>query len=184
VKKSIQDCLFLFFSCTIVLTSSLLAETYEAANISAPRQAQPDRLQYQRFICNLGYSVAECRRQIAIVQRVVARYHGEDLGKWTWVLVRSEDWKPLMQRLSLAPSSPAFSSLDQHAIFLEEAIVAPGAARAGELLRDFEVPLNQLLDFAVSHEMGHALCQEANEFIANQFGRQLREGKRPPCVRK
>ena len=182
--KSIQNYLFLFLSCTFVLTSFLLAETYEAANISTPIRKQPDCLQSQQFVCTLGYSLTECRRQIAIVRRVVARYHGEDLGNWTWVLVRSEDWKPLLQKLRLDSYSPAFSSLDQHATFLEEALVEPGAARASELLRDFEIPLNQLLEFAVSHEMGHGVCQEANEFIANQFGRQLREGNRPSCARK
>ena len=182
--KSIRNYLFLFFSCTFVLTSSLLAETYEAANISTLMRKQSDRMQSQHFVCNLGYSLTECRRQLAIVRRVVARYHGEDLGNWTWVLVRSEDWKPLLERLRLDPYSPAFSSLDQHATFLEEALIEPGAMRASELLHDFEIPLNQLLEFAVSHEMGHAACQEANEFIANQFAKGLQEGNHPSCGRK
>ena len=37
------------------------------------------------------------------------------------------------------------------------------------------------MDIAVTHELGHALCWEKNERLANEYGKKLREGKIPQC---
>jgi hypothetical protein len=43
------------------------------------------------------------------------------------------------------------------------------------------MPRVQLLDLAVTHELGHALCSEPNEAVADRFGEELRRGRRPHC---
>jgi hypothetical protein len=64
-----------------------------------------------RFVCNTGYSVELCRRQMEVLRGVLSRYPSGALGDWTWVLVRSGDWKPMKRRLRLDADSPAFSFL-------------------------------------------------------------------------
>jgi hypothetical protein len=53
--------------------------------------------------------------------------------------------------------------------------------RAAELQREWLMPREQLLDLAVTHELGHALCSEPNEAVADRFGEELRRGHRPHC---
>jgi hypothetical protein len=38
-----------------------------------------------------------------------------------------------------------------------------------------------LVDLAITHEMGHAICQEKREREADDYGRELRDGKIPDC---
>ncbi len=104
------------------------------------------------------------------------------LGSWTWVLVRADDWRNLMRRLCLNPDSPAFSALELHETFLEESLITPGPDRAKELMGAFRMPLDELLNVAVTHELGHAMCRSETEFLAEQFGIRLRSGLHPNCA--
>jgi hypothetical protein len=71
--------------------------------------ASRDRLANQHFFCNTGYTLDSCHEQIGALETVVAKFPTEALGKWTWVLVRSQDWKPLTKMLGLNADSPAFT---------------------------------------------------------------------------
>lgn len=135
----------------------------------------------QRFVCNIGYKVRECGQQLALLRSALAPYHPDRLGKWTWILVRSEDWKPILQRLGGDPDSPAFSVLEKRETFFEEALFVLTAARSAELLRVWSIPLDQLLNVAVTHELGHDICMDVSEARADKFGRLLREGRNPEC---
>jgi hypothetical protein len=135
----------------------------------------------QEFHCHTGYSLPECQHQVAILRRVLQRINGDALGPWTWVLVRSEDWKPLLRRIGTRLDTPAFSSLQQRETFLEGALFGPEPLRAAELAQEFQVPINQLLELAVAHEMGHAICHGGDEGVANRVGQQLRDGRMPAC---
>ena len=53
--------------------------------------------------------------------------------------------------------------------------------RNKELLQRFDVIGPTLLDLAVTHEMGHGICQEKNERKADDYGRELREARIPDC---
>jgi len=135
----------------------------------------------QKFDCHTGYSLSECQRQVAALKRVLERFNGKVLGPWTWVLVRTEDWKPLLQRIGTRLDTPAFSWLEQRETFLEGALIGPDPLRVAELAHEFQVPINQLLVLAVTHEMGHAICHGGDEGQANRVGQQLREGRSPDC---
>ena len=139
----------------------------------------------QGFVCVSPYTIAECERQVAILRPVLHRYHAESLGKWTWVLVRSEDWNEIVTRLHLNPNSPAFSHLEMRQTFLEEALLVPKPERQIQLLKMWHIPFGEFLNVAVSHELGHAFCDEADEAKADRAGQRLRKGQLSVCeIRK
>jgi hypothetical protein len=148
----------------------------------APRiaNARPreDRLTTQHFFCNTGYTLTTCREQIATLKSVVSRYPTEALGDWTWVLVRSQDWKARSRILGLDPDSPAFTCLETRTTFIEEVLVAKVPGRASELIARWHIGMTDLLNTAVEHEIGHAVCHSLNEDQANYVVRVL-EQKRP-----
>jgi hypothetical protein len=50
-----------------------------------------------------------------------------------------------------------------------------------ELMKLFRISLDQLLDLAITHELGHAFCREFDEGKATVYGEQLRAGQTPTC---
>jgi hypothetical protein len=133
------------------------------------------------FVCNVGYSIQQCHEQMSVLRPLLAKYGADRLGDWTWVLVKSEDWKSLQQLHGTDPNSPAFSFLRRRQTFFEEAMVGPVPGRSAELIREWARSIDQLLDFAVSHELGHALCNEGDERKADAYGQQLRKGETVIC---
>jgi hypothetical protein len=87
--------------------------------------------QPQRFVCNTGYKVSECLQQLGTLKSALGPYGAEKLGAWTWVLVKSEDWKPIVQRLGGNTDSPAFTVLEKRQTFLEEVLFVPVRGRGG-----------------------------------------------------
>ncbi len=127
----------------------------------------------QQFHCTVGYMPLECQRKAVLLRTVLDHYQAEELGEWTWVLVLSKEWKPILLRVHLDPDSPAFSLPAQRTTFLEEVLFAPDAARWPELLRKWKIPFDQFLDFAVTHELGHAFCNEYDETKAERYAERL-----------
>jgi hypothetical protein len=127
----------------------------------------------QHFFCNTGYTLDACHQQIATLKTVVAKFPTEALGEWTWVLVRSQDWKQLLKTLELNPDTPAFTCLETKTTFIEEALVAKVPGRASELIARWRVGMTELLHTAVEHEMGHALCHTLREDKANHVAEGL-----------
>jgi hypothetical protein len=103
------------------------------------------------------------------------KYDAEKLGKWTWILVRSEDCKQLVTQLHVDPASPAFSHLGYRQTFFDEALPVLKPKRELELMTKWNISFDQFLDFAVSHELGHAFCQESDKIKAERFGQRLRK---------
>jgi hypothetical protein len=135
----------------------------------------------QRFLCAKPYSIPECDKQVVILQAALRRYPIEGLGQWTWILVRSEDWKPILTRVQMGPNSPAFSILERRQTFLEEALLVANPKRQLELLNKWNIPFDKFLDFAIRHELGHAFCSESDEIKAERLGQGLRKGEGPVC---
>jgi len=137
----------------------------------------------QRFICDIGYSQEKCDQQMSILRKALTKYSVSQPDNWTWVLVLSDRWKPILRERRMNPNTPAFTYLDKRQTFVEEAIVVIEGAieRRTELLKEWRVPSDQLLDLAVTHELGHAVCHELDEGEADRYGRMLREGKPLVC---
>jgi len=135
----------------------------------------------QKFICNTGYTLPQCQREMKALRPILDKYDAEALGEWTWILVRSEDWRPLLHRLGGNPDSPALTFLRERTTIFEEALVEPVPGRRAELLKIWQLPLDHLLDEAVSHELGHSLCNDSNEARAERRARALQRGEKPNC---
>jgi hypothetical protein len=127
-----------------------------------------------QFHCNTGYTERSCEAQLMKVKQVLATMDLTGLGEWTWVLVRSEDWTEILRRVNRDPDSPAFTILEKRQTFLEEALFTCRADRCRRLLEKWRVPLDALLPFAVTHELAHALCREADERRTHEYAEQLR----------
>jgi len=140
-----------------------------------------DRLATQHFFCSTGYALDACREQIATLKTVVAKFPTEALGPWTWVLVRSQDWKQLTKMAGFSLDSPAFVSLDTRTTFVEEALVVRVPGRSTELIRRWGMGTTDLLNTAVAHEMAHALCHSRDEDKATRLAGRLEKNNPISC---
>ena len=158
---------------------ALLGSSNEAR--SAIPEAPPVGAAPQHFVCNTGYTPDRCHKDIAVLRKALDKYSVGQLGEWTWVLVRSSDWKDIKAARGLDPNSPAFTYLAGKKTFVEEALVTPVPERAGLLLTKWGMSMENLLDFAIAHELGHALCNEKDESKVERVARLLREKKPAAC---
>jgi len=135
----------------------------------------------QKFVCNTGYSQTKCDEQVVILRKALANYPVAQLGNWTWILVRSEDWKAILRSRSLDPDSPAFTYYPKRETFFDEALVTRVPVRSPELLLKWNMDREGLLDLAIRHELGHALCNEPDERNAERVAKLLEQRKPVSC---
>ena len=171
----------LVVSCCLVLSVWIPAVSQTGSEIASPGTKIQTGLSDQEFHCHTGYTLPQCQKDILQLKRILARYPVEALGHWTWVLVRSQDWKPISRRLRLNPESPAFTALEPRETFLEEALFVHDPERTAELIQVWRSSIPKLLELAVTHELGHVLCGVVNEAVAERFGEDLRNGREPRC---
>ena len=157
----------------ILGASLFLVVTGQTSSIAAPTF---------HFICDTGYNQADCTVQVQQLGGILVGMDLAALDDWSWILVRSEDWKPILRRVGRDQKSPAFTILEKRQIFLEEALFNTVPARSRELLEAWRMPLDQLRVFAVTHELGHALCQETDEARAEEYAEQLRSTGKAACL--
>ena len=150
-----------------------------AASVSQPGSAYA--LASQEFFCSAGFDRDQCLQDVANLKAVLIHYPAGMPSNWSWIIVRSEDWQPLLRRLRQDRRSPALTALVERETFLDEALFLQQSKRVEELVRYFHVPIDQLLGIAVRHEMGHAICHDPREATANRIAGELREGEAPEC---
>jgi len=195
VKKAIGFCLVTW----IFLQSSGQAQsgpdaTRSGANneipsslvAALPSQPRTDGEPYrsapaQQFVCNPGYTQKLCNEEVLVLRKALANYPLTQLGDWTWILVRSGDWKAILLPRGLDPHSPAFTYYPKRETFIEEALVTQVPERSRELLLKWNMNTKDLLDLAIRHELGHALCSDLNERNANRVAGLLEQRKTISC---
>jgi len=189
VKKLLCSCLLTWICLpSLGQTPSSLAALNptaknEAASSTAALPSQPREVAVsratpaQRYVCNTGFTKKQCEEGMSVLRKAIGNYPVAELGEWTWILVRSQDWKDILLVRGLDPDSPAFTYHEKRQTFIEEALVMPAPIRARELLLTWHMKMSDLLDLAVRHELGHALCKEANEQNADRVARLLKRGK-------
>jgi hypothetical protein len=79
------------------------------SEIALPGAERTTALPGQEFHCHTDYPLAQCQKDILQLKKILTHYPIEGLGHWTWVLERSQDWKPISHMLRLNPDSPAFT---------------------------------------------------------------------------
>jgi hypothetical protein len=161
-----------------IKTQLILLLFVPQARPSASPQEDPP---LQRFVCNTGYTQEKCHADMTVLRRTLAKYPPVQLGDWTWILVRSDDWKAIVTPRGLDPDSPTFTYYAKRQTFVEEALVADLPVRRKELKARWHMPVERLLYLAVGHELGHALCNDRSEESANLAAKMLREGSSPSC---
>lgn len=167
----------------ITLMTALCALRPPARAVAPVETAPANAMASQLFFCSAGYNPADCLLHAATLKAVLHQYPAPQLGSWSWVIVRSEDWQPLLRRLRLDQRSPAFSALDQRSTYLDEVLFRSEPKRTAELQGLFHISTEQLLPMAITHELGHAVCQEKDEDAANRIADQLRNGEPVDCLR-
>lgn len=170
-------CLVKLSACLRIAAQVLLAVFQSQTTL----KAAPAGAVAQHFICDGGYTLTRCRADMAVLRRVLAKYRAAELGEWTWVLVRSVDWKYFVMPRGIDPDSPALTYLPKRETFIEEALVARVPQRAGELMVRWGMSTDDLLELAVTHELAHVLCNESSEAKANRAARTLLSGKPLSC---
>jgi hypothetical protein len=135
-----------------------------------------------QFFCTENYRRKDCKNDIFILSQALAHYPLDKLGSWSFILASSDEWEPLMSRLRLPADSPAFSMLGGNTTVFSQVLYSAPADQRAELMKAFGVPLNQLLELAVAHELEHALCHELSEAKAFSYGEQLRAGHQIGCT--
>jgi hypothetical protein len=81
-------------------------------------------------------------------------------------------------------ASPAFSHLGYGQTFFDEALLVLKPKRELELMTKWNISFDKFLDFAVTHELGHASCEESDEIKAERFGQRLRKSLASVCTRR
>jgi len=158
-----------------IISTALPAETQTPGNARESASTP-------HFVCDTSYSQIECDREMAVLRKALAKYSVPELGEWTWVLVRSERWEQILRNKRLNPDVPALTDPAGRTTFFEEALVAGSAGRIVQLMVVWHMGREKLLDFAIRHELGHALCDEPSEVEANRLA-DLLEQKRPISCR-
>jgi len=131
--------------------------------------------------CTTDYDPQQCLASATALAKVLERYPTGKLGSWTFVLAASAHWKQTVKALGGDTESPAFTELGAHVTVLEDTLFENTGSRKELLAHRFGLTTGNILDFAVTHEMGHAICNEHNERLADEYGLDLRKGISPVC---
>ena len=145
-------------------------------NASAQKQA-PN----QHFACYVGYTPRECQVAATVLRKTLARYPVEALGEWTWVLLRTEDWKQVLSERRFDSNNPAFSYLPKRETFLDGELVVRASIRGVELSAIWHMPIEDLFDLAIRHELAHALCNDPDETKADLAATALKNRMPVSC---
>jgi len=172
VKKSVLTAV-LFAACAAQPQNLKMIAVRFPANGATPNTIQ--------FLCSQKYDKTECVKDATALRKAIAPYPLQLLGAWSFVLVPADDWKALVRSQGGDPVSPAFSMLDQRATLLDSSLFSPSASRNKELMQRFSLMGAPLVELALTHEMGHGICQEKDERSADNYGKDMRDGKVPDC---
>jgi hypothetical protein len=134
-----------------------------------------------QFFCTQDYDHQACQDDIAKLQRSLLRYPVKQLGQWSFVVASRSESIALQHRSNGSVETPAFTFLSHRTTILERDLFSAAADRRADLFRAYGVTGPALLELAISHELGHAICQEPDERRADDYGRELRGEKTPSC---
>lgn len=166
----------------VVLLATVATQSQEPKFYRLEFAASDSIPQNLAFFCRQGSDRQECLRDVAALRKALAPYPLRLLGESSFYLVLAPAWKPLAQRHGGPAVSPAFSLLLGRATVMDRSLFTGSADRKIELEKWSGIPVGPaLVDTAVTHELGNGICQERNERLANEYGKELREGKIPHC---
>lgn len=166
-----------------VLLSACAAQTQTLRIVPAQLDANVSIPKTIRFFCTQNYDRKACLTHAVALRLSLSPFPLDRLGTWSYVLVPADSWKPLVRSLGGDPVSPAFSIIEQRLTVIDSSLFSAPADRSEELLKLFGVMGTALLDLTVTHELGHAICQDTDERHADDYGRGLRAKKPMDCAK-
>lgn len=166
-----------------ILSAACAAQTQTVGIVPVHLDATVSIPKTIRFFCTRNYDRKACVNDSVALRHALSPYPLERIGTWSFVLVPTDDWRALVRGLRGNPASPAFSIIEQRIIVVESSLLTATPIRDKNLLRTFGVIGSALLDLAVTHELGHAICQERDERRADDYGRELRQTKAVDCTK-
>jgi hypothetical protein len=167
----------------VVLFAACAAQTQTLRVVPIHLEGTDPTAKSVQFFCTQDYNRDECLQHALELRRVLMTYPLDRLGKWSFALVPSYKWKDLVRALGGSSHSPAFTIFEQRTTVMESSLFSATATRSAEFLEVFGVTGEALLELAVNHELGHCVCHDQDERKADDYGRELREGKTPDCGR-
>jgi hypothetical protein len=165
----------------VVLLAACAAQTQNLKMIAVHFPVNSSTPSTIQFLCSQKYDKTECVKDATALRQAIVPYPLQLLGAWSFVLVPADDWKTLVRGQGGDPVSPAFSILDQRVTLLDASLFSGSASRNKELMQRFSLMGPPLVELALTHEMGHSICQEKDERRADNYGKDVREGKVPDC---
>lgn len=165
----------LLATCTSQSQTLRVVSVYLDATVPTPKTVQ--------FFCTQDYDQQACLKDSLALRASLSTYPLSRIGTWSYVLVPADNWKALLGSLGGNPVSPAFSIIEQRMTVIDRSLFSAPASRSEELLQLFGVTGAALLDLAVTHELGHAICQDKDERHADEYGRGLRDRKPVGCAK-
>jgi hypothetical protein len=135
-----------------------------------------------RFACTDDYDAKQCAADSDTLVSVLNNYPANRLGRWTFVLASSRHWRSLVLVLGGKPGSPAFTDLGSRVTVLKDAFFPGHAQGLSELMSRSGMPPYQLLEWALTHELAHAICHERDEIRADEFALLLRRKSVAVCA--
>jgi hypothetical protein len=166
-----------------VLFAACAAQTQTLRVVPVHLEATGQTIKSVQFFCTQDYNRDECLQDALELRRALMTYPLDRLGIWSFVLVPSYKWKDLVRAVGGSADSPAFTLFEQRTTVMESSLFSATATRSAEFLQVFGVTGEALLELAVNHELGHSVCHDQDERKADDYGRELREGKIPDCGR-
>ena len=103
-------------------------------------RTERDKAQAQHFVCHTGFTLAQCQSRMRILRRVLNRYHADELGEWSWVLVRTTDWEELLSVRGFDARTPAFTYLPANETFFDDALTTSDSIRGLQLTMFWQMP--------------------------------------------
>ena len=165
----------MFAACTAQTQTLRVVPVHLDTTVPTPKIIQ--------FFCTQSYDQQACLKDCVALRQALAAYPLDRLGAWSFVVVPSGDWQNLVRSLGGDPISPAFSIIEQHTTVMERSLFSATPGRHKELLLTFGAIGSALLDLAVTHELGHGICQDTDEHRADDYGRELRQRKTIDCTK-
>ena len=166
-----------------VLLAACAAQTQTLRVVPVHLEGAGESAKSVQFFCTQDYNREECHQHALALRRLLMGYPLERLGMWSFALVPSEKWEDLRRAVGGPTHSPAFTIFEQRTTVMESSLFSPTASRSAEFRRVFGVTGEALLELAVTHELGHSICQDRDERRADDYGRELRQTKAMDCTK-
>jgi len=164
---------FLFL--VAVVTVATQAQQFTAAPGSVP---VPPETSY--IVCGTGFAKSECQFATNFV-RLTLKDLKVNIPGWRWVVVPASQWKQTALSFGVKPSVPAFSSLSIGVTYVTSDLMVP-TQRVDENLLAYTTRTGvDRLRWVMAHELGHILCNTADDTKAEAAGKRIQAGNAVIC---